>query len=232
MGGVIVAQLGTNNPGEWKRRRNLLFEKGVYPGEEYRILSIHSLTLLKEEEEEEEEEEEAHNNNQSSTSRLHCHRRRHRKKLSSFLNLPSKIQSDDVVLTLRPNYPLVKELEREWPVEVRLSDLPLLIPRATYYRRVVLGTVLASTTLLSIGIIAPANVLSAYYVPSQSMVPTILQPGDTLLVEKVSKKVRSIKRGEMIMFYPPNRLIEIERAQGVIVPSKQAFVKRIVAIPG
>jgi len=85
--------------------------------------------------------------------------------------------------------------------------------------------------LLSIGIIAPANVLSAYYVPSQSMVPTIL-PGDTLLVEKVSKKVRSIKRGEMIMFYPPNRLIEIERAQGVIVPSKQAFVKRIVAIPG
>jgi len=53
-----------------------------------------------------------------------------------------------------------------------------------------------------------------------------------LLVEKVSKKVRSIKRGEMIMFYPPNRLIEIERAQGVIVPSKQAFVKRIVAIPG
>lgn len=63
------------------------------------------------------------------------------------------------------------------------------------------------------------------YIPSPSMVPT-LAVGDRLLVEKVSYRMRSPQRGEIIVFEPPPQL------QAYGYSSQQAFIKRVIGLPG
>ncbi|GAB4540082.1 MAG: signal peptidase I [Pleurocapsa sp.] len=63
------------------------------------------------------------------------------------------------------------------------------------------------------------------YIPSDSMLPTLLQ-GDRLVIEKVSYKFRSPARGEIVVFQPPSQL------QVLGYEKNQAFIKRAIAISG
>lgn len=63
------------------------------------------------------------------------------------------------------------------------------------------------------------------FIPSNSMDPT-LHVGDRLLIEKVSYRFHSPERGDIVVFEPPPQL------QAVGYLPEQAFIKRIVGLPG
>jgi signal peptidase I len=68
-------------------------------------------------------------------------------------------------------------------------------------------------------------VAEARYIPSESMLPT-LEVNDRLIVEKVSYHFQSPERGDIIVFWPTDRLKEEN-------PSlKDAFIKRVIGLPG
>ena len=71
-------------------------------------------------------------------------------------------------------------------------------------------------------------VLDARYIPSDSMDPTF-KVGDLLLLDKVSQRVRTAQRGEVICFSPPDALIRMvpSLAQGNL-----CCIKRVVALGG
>ncbi|KAJ1455231.1 hypothetical protein M885DRAFT_220508 [Pelagophyceae sp. CCMP2097] len=114
------------------------------------------------------------------------------------------------VLYMRPVYPLVARLEREWPVSVPEKDLGLLL-RPAAYAAVQLGTTLsAALATLATAVLVSTFLVSVSVVPSRSMEPYIL-PGDVLLVEKASSAVlrREPLRGEVVLFAPPIALRRI-----------------------
>lgn len=57
-----------------------------------------------------------------------------------------------------------------------------------------------------------------YRIEMTSMVDT-LSPDDLVLVDKISYKLRSPKRGEVVIFTPP-------------IDSKNKYIKRVIALPG
>jgi len=63
------------------------------------------------------------------------------------------------------------------------------------------------------------------FIPSDSMVPTLLV-GDRLIVEKVSYRLNSPQRGDIIVFDPPAQLQRYGYAKD------QAFIKRVIGLPG
>jgi signal peptidase I len=63
------------------------------------------------------------------------------------------------------------------------------------------------------------------FIPSNSMVPT-LRIDDRLVVEKVSYRLHAPKFGDIIVFHPPDFLLN----QGF--KYDQAFIKRIIGLPG
>lgn len=67
-------------------------------------------------------------------------------------------------------------------------------------------------------------VAEARYIPSGSMKPT-LQINDRLVVEKVSYYFNPPKRGEIVVFHPPDS--PLLKGQ-----EKEAFIKRIIGLPG
>ena len=88
-------------------------------------------------------------------------------------------------------------------------------------------------------------IAEARFIPSSSMEPT-MQIGDRLLVEKISGWLgRPIKRGEIIVFYPPaaempdgkdlsyDPLHVLGRLTGLpFLPYEAAFIKRVIGLPG
>jgi signal peptidase I len=64
------------------------------------------------------------------------------------------------------------------------------------------------------------------YIPSESMVPT-LEVNDRLMVEKLSYLFHQPNRGDVVVFWPPDRL----KQQNPEL-TKEAFIKRIIGLPG
>ena len=98
-------------------------------------------------------------------------------------------------------------------------------------------------------IIIRQGFIEARYIPSESMVPTLLV-NDRLIVEKVTKNLRMlglnfpIHRGDILVFYPPpdgNRGKDLKydplslfgRWTGLpFLPQDDAYIKRVVGLPG
>jgi signal peptidase I len=75
-------------------------------------------------------------------------------------------------------------------------------------------------------------VAEARYIPSESMVPT-LQVNDRLIVEKMSYRFHTPERGDIIVFMPPDAAGKYcLGTQDPNVKIKDAFIKRVVALPG
>ncbi len=135
-------------------------------------------------------------------------------------------------------------MKTDWPVEVnagRLSSISLTrfnvgsaIPRvvAAFQRDWVAYTfaLLVAITPIPAALLA-RNVVSFYAIPSASMDPT-LQKGDLLLVEKLPGVFDRTKRGDIILFKPPQSLQEIVTSSGSSISSTSLFVKRVVGLPG
>ena len=75
---------------------------------------------------------------------------------------------------------------------------------------------------LIVALVIRAFFLAAFYIPSESMVPT-LQKGDRVLVNKLSYKLHDVHRGDVVVFgRPPN-----EPDNGI-----KDLIKRVVGLPG
>ncbi|MFK8182744.1 MAG: signal peptidase I [Phormidesmis sp.] len=96
---------------------------------------------------------------------------------------------------------------------------------ANGWRKLLAENLRLVTIALAIALSVRFFIAEPRYIPSPSMVPT-LAVGDRLLVEKVSYRVRSPKRGEIVVFEPPPQL------QSYGYSSQQAFIKRVVGLPG
>lgn len=139
---------------------------------------------------------------------------------------------DTAVLSVRPIYPVTKVLERrDWPVQVPLAVVPTALSQAMYNTATLCGTVLVCALFLAGGL-AGREVVSVYKIPSRSMEPTI-EAGDVVIAEKLSARAgRAPRRGEVVLFSPPERLrAVVERAGGRLGP-RDLFVKRVAAVPG
>jgi signal peptidase I len=75
---------------------------------------------------------------------------------------------------------------------------------------------------LIVALVIRAFFLAAFYIPSESMVPT-LEKGDRVLVNKLSYKLHGVHRGDVVVFQrPPN-----EPDNGI-----DDLIKRVIALPG
>jgi signal peptidase I len=64
------------------------------------------------------------------------------------------------------------------------------------------------------------------YIPSESMVPT-LEVNDRLMVEKLSYLFHPPNRGDIVVFWPPDRLKQENPEL-----KKEALIKRVIGLPG
>lgn len=78
---------------------------------------------------------------------------------------------------------------------------------------------------LTIAIFVRFFIAEPRFIPSPSMVPT-LAVGDRLLIEKVSYHLHPPTRGDIVVFEPPPQLQEYGYR------ASQAFIKRVVGLPG
>lgn len=84
--------------------------------------------------------------------------------------------------------------------------------------------------------------LQAFFIPSESMVPTLLVK-DRVLVNKIPYRFRDPRRGEVIVFVGeegtegPQGFVQRVRSfltegLGVSAPSERDFIKRVIGLPG
>lgn len=73
-------------------------------------------------------------------------------------------------------------------------------------------------------------ILQAFYIPSDSMVPTLLH-GDKLLATKFTYHLREPRRGEVIVFHAPKDALET-LGQKYDPKHPTDYVKRLVGLPG
>jgi len=195
-------------------RRQLLFDMGAYPGVEYRIRAIVSKSSSGE-------------GNYTSYSSV-------REAIEATSRVEEEAQREEIALVIRPAYALITELERDWPVEVNLSDIPYCLSRGSYNILTVLGSIgLASSFLVSAGILALVFTFSV--INTRSMVPAIL-PKDVVLVEKVSPIINRLfardvsKEGDIVFFTPPARMNEYISRNKLPPVGDALIVKRVAKV--
>lgn len=78
---------------------------------------------------------------------------------------------------------------------------------------------------LGLALVLRATMAEACWIPTPSMAPT-LKVGDRLVVEKLSYRFHSPRRGDIVVFNPPQTLAEY----GLYTQS--FWVKRVIGLPG
>lgn len=83
------------------------------------------------------------------------------------------------------------------------------------------------TSSLAIALLLRLLIVEPRYIPSLSMYPTF-EVGDQLAVEKVTKRIRSPYRNEVVVFNPPQNFRNLVGDGSK--KAKEALIKRIVAV--
>ncbi len=94
-----------------------------------------------------------------------------------------------------------------------------------------------------IAFLVKSFVAQAFFIPSESMVPT-LKIGDRVLVSRISYRLHDPRRGDVVVFTSPFENGKEERGLGTRVmhgilesvglrqPSTEDFIKRVIGLPG
>lgn len=134
-------------------------------------------------------------------------------------------------VTTRPIYPVTKQLERVWPVEVPLRFAPVVLTQAMYNTATLISTTVFCVLVLGFGLVG-REAVSIYKIPSLSMDPTIM-PSDLVLTEKVTARLGlQPRRGEVVFFSPPEALKQVVAKNNGRLGTRDLFVKRVGAVPG
>ncbi len=94
-------------------------------------------------------------------------------------------------------------------------------PERSTRRTVIEWLVLIAGALL-IALLIKTFLFQAFYIPSESMVPT-LKVGDRVLVNKLSYRLHDVNRGDLVVFKAP---------PGTETAQIRDLVKRVVGLPG
>ena len=110
-------------------------------------------------------------------------------------------------------------------------------------RRFVGSTPFLVLVALGVAIVIKTFLIQAFYIPSESMVPT-LEVGDRVFVNKFAYDVGELGRGDVIVFENPNPAAIPDRGVvggflhwlgegiGVAQPENEDFIKRVIGLPG
>ena len=110
-------------------------------------------------------------------------------------------------------------------------------------RRFIGSTPFLIFVALAVAILVKTFVIQAFYIPSESMVPT-LEVGDRVFVSKFMFDGGDIARGDVIVFENPNAAELPDRSGissvlhwlgegvGLAQPENEDFIKRVIALPG
>ena len=96
---------------------------------------------------------------------------------------------------------------------------PPKAPKAAWWAA--LEWIILIASALAIALLIKTFLFQAFYIPSESMVPT-LQKDDRVLVNKLSYHLHPVHRGDMVVFKAPPG----------IDPSVKDLVKRVIGLPG
>jgi signal peptidase I len=111
------------------------------------------------------------------------------------------------------------------------------------WRRFIGSTPFLILVALAVAILVKTFVIQAFYIPSESMVPT-LEVGDRVFVSKFMFDGGDIARGDVIVFENPNAgelpdrsgissvLHWLGEGIGLAQPENEDFIKRVIALPG
>ena len=91
-------------------------------------------------------------------------------------------------------------------------------------RRAIIEWAILIGSALVIALVIKTFLFQAFYIPSESMKPT-LNVGDRVLVNKLSYRVHDVNRGDIVVFETPPKAKD---ANGTI----KDLVKRVVGLPG
>ena len=96
---------------------------------------------------------------------------------------------------------------------------------------------------LFLAILIKTFLIQAFYIPSESMVPT-LHVGDRVLVNRLAYRFGDIERFDVVVFSDPSPPPGLDRGvvggflhwlgegTGVAKPAEEDFIKRVIALPG
>jgi signal peptidase I len=110
-------------------------------------------------------------------------------------------------------------------------------------RRFVGSTPFLVLVALGVAILIKTFLVQAFYIPSESMVPT-LEVGDRVFVNKLAYDIGDVGRGDVIVFENPNPAELPDRSLvdgflhwlgegiGFAQPENEDFIKRVIALPG
>jgi signal peptidase I len=149
-----------------------------------------------------------------------------------------------MLLSLKPAYPLIARLERDWPVVVDPTVAPRWMDPLAYNVLTACFAIGAAFGGLLLALLLSAT-LTLSVVPSSSMEPAVM-PRDVLLVEKVRPRLKcTAPRGSLVLFSPPPALQHILRERAAearanggsgsgagAAAERLLFVKRVVAVAG
>ena len=94
--------------------------------------------------------------------------------------------------------------------------------KAARRRRATIEWIVLIGAALIIAIVIKTFLFQAFYIPSESMVPT-LKVGDRVLVNKLSYDLHDVHRGDIVVFKAPPEA----RSDGI-----DDLVKRVIGLPG
>ena len=92
--------------------------------------------------------------------------------------------------------------------------------------RVVLEWVAVAVGALLLAFVVRTYVVQTFFIPSASMEPT-LKVGDRIIVSKLSYKIHSVHRGDIIVFHAPPKESTV-----CADPEVKDLVKRVIGLPG
>ena len=118
--------------------------------------------------------------------------------------------------------------EQRWSVGSALREVAFLVAMAVV-----------------IAVVVKTFVAHAFYIPSGSMLPQ-LQIDDRVVVSKISYRLHDPRRGDIVVFdapgdgeeeeeedpLPERALRGLAESVGVVAPSTDEYIKRVVALPG
>jgi signal peptidase I len=110
-------------------------------------------------------------------------------------------------------------------------------------RRFVGSTPFLIIVALAVALIVKTFLVQAFYIPSESMVPTLMV-GDRVFVNKLVYNIGDVHRGDVIVFQNPHPGAVSDRGPvtgfihwlgegvGLAQPADEDFIKRVVGLPG